>query len=313
MVFASRRDFLLQSAAAAAVGTVGAQTGLSAQAGPNAPAMAIAQWKGPKAPTAQEIDRIAEQLTIKAIEAIGGISRFVRRGDVVWVKPNIAWIQPPEMAANTNPAVVATIVRLCFEAGAKQVKVGDNPVDVVDQAYERSGIPAAVRPLGAQVVIMDRSRFRRVDIKGERLKSIPIYPEVLDADLVINVPIAKHHSLATITVAMKNFMGVVEERRTFHQAIGETLTDLTRFLQPKISVVDAVRVLVARGPRGGRLEDVRMPLAIAAGTDIVALDAWAAEILGRKPEEISSVVCGHKAGLGTMDYRSLKPVEIAVA
>ncbi len=310
MVFASRREFLLQAGAAAAAGGSGA---LGAQMAGSAPAMAIARWAGPQELPAEEIDKVAEQLTLKALEAVGGISRFVRRGDVVWVKPNIAWIQPPEMAANTNPAVVATIVRLCFEAGAKVVKVGDNPVDVVDQAYERSGIAAAARKVGAQVVIMDRARFRRVDIKGERLQSIPIYPEVLDADVVINVPIAKHHGLATITVAMKNFMGVVEERRTFHQAIGETLTDLNRFLQPNISVVDAVRVLVARGPRGGRLEDVRMPLAVAAGTDVVALDAWAAEVLGRKPEEISSVVCGHKAGLGTMNYQSLNPVEIAVS
>lgn len=310
MMLGSRREFLVQAGAMTAACGGAA---LAAQAAASQPAMAIAQWTGPKDLPASEIDKIAEQLTIKALEGVGGIGRFVRRGDVVWVKPNIAWIQPPEMAANTNPQVVATIVRLCFEAGAKQVKVGDNPVDVVDQAYERSGIAAAARRAGAQVVIMDRARFRRVDIKGEVLKSIPIYPEILEADLVINVPIAKHHGLATITVAMKNFMGVVEERRTFHQAIGETLTDLNRFLQPKICVVDAVRVLVARGPRGGRLEDVRMPLAVAAGTDVVALDAWAAEILGWKPEQISSVVCGHKAGLGTMDYRSLKPVEIAVA
>jgi uncharacterized protein (DUF362 family) len=306
-----RREFLAQTGALTAAlsgGIVGYAQGTAAPA-----TMAIAKWSGSGEPSREEVNRIAEQLTVKAIEGVGGISRFVKRGDVVWVKPNIAWIQPPEMAANTNPQVVATIVRLCLDAGAKVVKVGDNPVDVPEHAYERSGIPAAVRPLGAQVVMMDRSRFRRVDIGGQRLKSIPIYPEVLEADLIINVPVAKHHGLATITVAMKNFMGIVEERRTFHQAIGETLTDLCLFLKPKICVVDAVRVLIDRGPRGGRLEDVRMPLAVAAGTDIVALDAWAAEVLGRKPEQISSVVCGHKAGLGNMNYRELKPVEIAVA
>jgi uncharacterized protein (DUF362 family) len=311
MVKWSRREFLVESGAAAVACTSG--MGMVAQAAQSSPAMAIAKWGGDQPGSSEEIDRIAEQLTVKAIESIGGIGRFVRRGDVVWVKPNIAWIQPPEMAANTNPQVVATIVRLCFEAGAKRVKVGDNPVDIAQQTYEISKIAAAVRPLGADVVFMDRSRFRRVAINGEVLKQIPIYPEILEADVVINVPIAKHHGLATITVAMKNFMGVVEERRTFHQAIGQTLTDLCRFLKPKISIVDAVRVLVARGPRGGRLEDVRIPLAVAAGTDIVALDAWAAEVLGRNPDDISSVVCGHKAGLGTKDYRSLNPVEVSVA
>jgi uncharacterized protein (DUF362 family) len=311
MLKSSRREFLVEASAVAAACTVGGS--LAGQAERSAAAMAVAKWGGDQPSSSDEIERVAEQLTVKAVEGIGGIGKFVRRGDVVWVKPNIAWIQPPEMAANTNPKVVATIVRLCFEAGAKRVKVGDNPVDIAQQTYEISKIAAAVRPLGADVVFMDRSRFRRVGIKGEVLKEIPIYPEILEADLVINVPIAKHHGLATITVAMKNFMGVVEERRTFHQAIGPTLTDLCLFLKPKLTVVDAVRVLVARGPRGGRLEDVRTPLAVAAGTDVVALDAWAAELLGRNPDEISSVVCGDKAGLGTKDYRSLNPVEISLA
>jgi len=289
----------------AALGVIQPQSGM--------PKLAIAKWAGPKELDAAAIQQAAVKLTEKAVEALGGLQRFVRKGDVVWVKPNIAWDRTPELAANTNPDVVATIVRLCFEAGAKRVKVGDNPCDIAVNSYERSGIAAAVRPLGAEVVFLDRSRFKTVNIKGEFVKTVPLYPEILECDLLINVPIAKHHGLSVATLCMKNYMGVMEERRTFHQAIAECLTDLTRFLQPRICILDAVRMLVARGPRGGNPQDVRLGLAVAAGTDLVALDAWGAEMLGRKPEEVPSIVKGHQSGLGTMNYRSLNPLELTVA
>jgi len=252
-------------------------------------------------------------LTEKAIEGMGGLKRFVGKGDVVWVKPNIGWDRTPELAANTNPDVVVTVVRLCFDAGAKTVKVGDNPCDLPDKTYVSSGIPAAVKAVGAEVIMLDRSRFRDTAIGGERVKSIPIYPEILDCDLVINVPIAKHHGLANATLCMKNYMGVIESRNVFHQAIGECVVDLTRFMKPRITILDAVRVLTGHGPKGGNPADVQMKMTVAAGVDTVALDALGAELLGRKPTEIDSIVRGQRAGLGTMNYRSLALREIAVS
>jgi len=309
----SRRDFMVGSAAGAlalGAGPLAAGALFGAQAKPAD--MAIARWKGPKDLEAADLKKAAVQLTEKAIAAMGGLGRFVKKGDVVWVKPNIGWDKKPETAANTNPDVVATIVRLCFEAGAKTVKVGDNPVQQAVKTYESSGIPAAVRELGAEVVFLDRNRFRDTAVKGDSLKSIPIYPDILECDLVINVPVAKHHRLTEVTLCMKNYLGVIEKRQIIHQNFGPTMADLTRFMKPRICILDAVRVLPKNGPSGGNLADVEFAGTVAAGVDIVALDALGAELLGRKPAEMKTIVAGEKAGLGKIDYRSLALSEIAV-
>lgn len=271
--------------------------------------MAIARWTGPLT----DMAKMAARLTEEALAGIGGMGRFVSRGDVVWVKPNIAWDRTPELAGNTNPDVVAAIVRMCFDAGAKTVKVGDYPVDIAARTYAASGISAAVKPLGAEVVFVDPSRFRMTNIGGERVKSAPVYPEMLEVDLLINVAIAKHHGLAEATLCMKNYMGVIDNRRTFHQALPECLTDLTRFMKPRLCVLDGIRVLTAHGPRGGNPEDVQVKNTVAAGVDIVALDAFGAELLGRRPQQIGSIVKGAEAGLGKIDYRALALRELSVS
>ena len=314
----SRRDFVLRSAAGMLA--LGADNffaeGLFAgepRAAQKPADMTIASWTGAKDLDAKAIKQVAVKLTEKAIEGMGGLKRFVGKGDVVWVKPNIGWDRPPELAANTNPEVVATIVRLCFDAGAKTVKVGDNPCNIPAKTYHNSGIAAAVRPLGAKVVFLDRKRFRKTAIRGEKLKSLLLYPEILDCDLVINVPIVKHHSIPGATLCMKNYMGVMDKRSPFHQALPVCLADLTRFMKPRICILDAVRILTAHGPMGGNPADVKLKTTVAAGVDIVALDAFGAELLGRKPKDIGTIVKGQQAGLGKMDYRSLALREIAVS
>jgi len=309
----SRRDFLVHSAAG--LMALGSSSLLSkaAQSAETPADMAIARWAGAKALGAEEFQKVAVSLTEKSIEALGGMKRFLGKGAVVWIKPNIGWDRTPELAANTNPDVVATLIRLCFDAGAKKVIVGDNPCDLPPKAYEASGIPAAAKKLGAEVLLLDRTRFKEIDIKGERIKSIPIFPGIIESDLVINVPIAKHHRLSNATLCMKNYMGVVENRKLFHQDIPECLADITRFMKPRITVLDAMRVLVDHGPKGGDPADVKVKTTVAAGVDIVALDAFGAELLGKKPTDVASVVKGQQAGLGKMDYRSLALRELSVS
>ncbi|MGD0898549.1 MAG: DUF362 domain-containing protein [Thermoguttaceae bacterium] len=308
----TRRDFLVHSAAAAGAMALGAQ-GRFARAAEKTTEMAIARWAGAAGPEAAAAERIAASLTEKAIEGLGGMARFVKRGDVVWVKPNIGWDRTPEQAANTNPAVVAALVRMCFDAGAKVVKVGDNTCNAAAKCYHASGIAAAAKELGAQVLFMDRSRVREVAIKGERVKTLPMFPEMLECDLLINVPVVKHHVIAGVTLCMKNYMGVIEKRNTFHQAMGDCLADLTRFMKPRLCVLDAVRILKAHGPQGGNPADVEIKNTVAAGVDIVALDALGAELMGKKPADFSSIVKGQAAGLGKIDYRSLALKELAVS
>ena len=308
----SRRDFLVSSAA----GALALPAGMLLAAPMGKPVdMTIARWAGRKDLNNAQIDQAAGKMVEKAIEALGGMKRFVKRGDVVWIKPNIGWDRTPEQAANTNPQIVAALVRLALDAGAKTVKVGDNPCHPAGKTYENSGIAAAARAAGAKVVFLDKTRFRTAAIHGEKIREIPVYPEIMDCDLVINAPLIKHHVLAILTMCMKNYMGVVESRQTFHQDLPVCISDITRYMkaQSRLHLLEGVRILTGHGPTGGNLADVQVKMTLAAGTDIVALDAWGAELIGKKPDQIGSVVHGQKVGLGKLDYRSLALREIAVS
>ncbi len=272
--------------------------------------MAIARWKS--APDAA-MPEVAAKLTQQAIEALGGMKRFVKAGNVVWIKPNIGWDRTPEQAANTNPDLVKALVKMCFEAGAKKVKVGDNPCHDAAKSYANSGIEQAVKDAGGEVIFLDKNRFKEMEIGGAVLKSIPVYPEIVESDLVISCPITKHHMSTTVTLCMKNYMGVIENRRKFHQDLPGCIRDMTAFMKPRLSLLDATRILTDHGPTGGDLADVKRMNIVAAGTDIVALDAFGAELLGHKPGDIGTVLAGHEAKLGTMNYKDLVLKELEVA
>jgi len=252
-------------------------------------------------------------ITRAAVDALGGIKRFVSRGDIVVVKPNMAWDRLPEQAANTNPEVVSEVVKLCFEAGAKKVKVFDRPVNDPRRSYIQSGIADAVRALGADVDHMDNRKFRDISIKGQALTSWPLYTEIFEADKLINIPIAKHHGLAKITMAMKNWMGVMGgSRNTIHQRLDESLADLALVIKPVLTVLDAVRILTANGPQGGSLNDVRRLDTVIAGVDQVAVDAYGATLFGMKGSDLGYVRIADKMGLGTMNISKLKIKKIAI-
>jgi len=243
-----------------------------------------------------------EKITRAAIDALGGMSRFVSRGDIVVVKPNMAWDRPPELAANSNPEVVATVVRMCLEAGARKVTVFDRPVNDARRCYVQSGIADAVRPLGVDVPYMDERKFRDMSINGEVLKSWPIYTEAVEADKVINVPIAKHHGLAKLTMSMKNWMGVMGgSRNKIHQKLDDSLLDLARFIRPDLTVLDAVRILLDNGPQGGDIADVKKTDTVIAGMDQVAIDAYGATLFGMSGKDLGYVRKGHESGFGSMD------------
>jgi uncharacterized protein (DUF362 family) len=307
----TRRDFLKTSALVGG-GLMAADFSAlvrSALAAESMPAMSIARWDE-AALAGADLAKAAVGLTEAAIASLGGMERFVNKGDTVWVKPNIGWNRRPELAANTNPEVVGTLVRLCKEAGAKTVKVGDHPCHPARQAYRNSGITEAAEAAGAKMVYLDSKRFKDMSLGGVYLDKWPIYLEVAEADLVINVPILKHHGLTKCSMAMKNYMGVIGGNRSaWHQNMEDCVADITQFMKPKITVLDAVRVLTAHGPQGGDPEDVEVRGLVAASTDIVALDALGASLLGHKPEEIGYVAAAAQRGLGTLDYSSLNPVE----
>ncbi len=247
-----------------------------------------------------------EHLVKAAIDAMGGINKFISRGDIVVVKPNIGWDRTPEQAGCTNPEVVAAVVKLCFEAGAKKVKVFDRPVNDPRRCYVQSGIAPAASALGASVDYVDERKFRDMAIGGEALKSWPLYTELFEADKVINVPIAKHHGLAKLTLSMKNWMGMMGGlRRQIHQRLDESLVDLSMKIKPALTILDAVRILTANGPQGGSLADVKKLDTVIVGFDPVAVDSYGATLFGMKGSDLGYVALGHRRGLGQMDLNKL--------
>ena len=248
-----------------------------------------------------------------ALEALGGIKRFVARGDVVILKPNIGWDRTPEFAANTNPEIVASIAKLCFEAGAKKVKVFDRPVVDPRRSYKQSGIADAVRAVGAEAEFMDDRRFKDMALSGHALKSWPLYQDIFEADKVINIPVAKHHNLTGLTLGIKNWMGIMGgSRGKIHSNIDESLVDVSLKIKPALTILDAVRVLTANGPSGGNLRDVKKLDTVIIGTDPVAVDAYGASLFGRKGDEIGYISAAHKAGLGTMDLSKIRLKKISL-
>jgi uncharacterized protein (DUF362 family) len=247
----------------------------------------------------------------RAIEALGGISAFVRRGDKVAIKPNVGWNRLPEQAANTNPDVVAQIVRMVLAAGAARVWVTDYPVNTAERCFERSGIAQAARAAGATVVMPDANAFRAVEVGGRFMRVADVLYPIIDADRVINVPLVKQHGLSSATISMKNWYGVIGGHRVrLHQDIHRAIVELAAMVKPTLTVMDATRILLANGPSGGSLADVKRIDTIAVSTDEVALDAFGVTLLGLKAADVPFVGEAEKAGLGKADYKSLKLVEV---
>jgi uncharacterized protein (DUF362 family) len=264
-------------------------------ADPQFPQMVVVQNGEPRA------------LVQKALEDLGGMRRFISRQDVVVLKPNIAWDRTPEQAANTNPELVAEVVRQCWQAGAKRVIVTDVSCNEPRRCFQRSGIMAAARAAGAEVILPNPDLFREVEMGGVALKTWPVFTPFLDADKVINLPIAKHHGLTGATLGMKNWYGILGgERNRLHQQIHQSLVDLANFMLPTLTVMDCYRVLLRNGPTGGNLEDVAVKKTLVAGTDPVAIDAYVAKAYwDLDPEHLPYLNMAQARGLGTVDFASL--------
>lgn len=252
-------------------------------------------------------------ITQAAIEALGGMSTFVSPGYDVIVKPNICTdYHTYEYASTTNPTVVATLVTMCLEAGAKRVRVMDYPFGgTAKSAYAISGIQDAVEAAGGEMHVMSRPKYTTVDIpQGRDITSVEIYPDILEADLLINVPIAKTHDATRLTLGAKNLMGVILDRGMMHFNLKQRIADLSSLVHPTLTVIDAVRILTAHGPTGGDLRDVKQMDTVIASRDIVAADAYATTLFGLTGADIGYIKASADMGLGTMDLAGIDIREI---
>ncbi len=302
----TRREALLRlSSTAAAAAAVGAGVVVfHDRRTVSAAAAAIPDWRVPpggQGPAAAARGADPGGNVRRAVAALGGMERFVRPGESVLVKPNVGWDRIPEQAADTDPAVVAELVRLCRAAGARRVVVADISCNDPRRCFASSGILAAAGAAGA--VVLDARQLRLVPAALSGLaEGIEVVEELLRADRVINVPVVKHHSLSRVTLGMKNWFGVLGAgRNRLHQDIDLAVAELGAAFRPTLTVVDATRVLTANGPVGGSLADVRAVGAVLAGTDPVLADAWGAALLGHRPDALGFIAQAEQRGLGRAD------------
>jgi uncharacterized protein (DUF362 family) len=245
----------------------------------------------------------------KAMEALGGMSAYVKKGQTVLVKPNIGWDVVPERAGNTNPKLVKRVIQQCLQAGAKQVYVFDNTCDKWDLCYANSGIEQAVKDAGGTLVPGNTENYyQEVQIpEGKKLKSAKVHELVLESDVFINMPVLKSHSGAKLTICMKNLMGIVWDRGYWHRNdLNQCIADYSTYAKkPTLNIVDAYRVMMKNGPRGVSEADVSLMKSLIISPDMVAADAAATKVFGISPEDVPYIGIADSMGVGSMNLDNL--------
>ncbi len=246
-------------------------------------------------------------LVEKALGPLGGIKAFVKPGMKVAVKPNASFDRKPEQGSNTHPQILTSVVKLCLDAGAKEVTVFDRTLHEERRSYVNSGLAPAVDAINderAQMVHVDDRKFVKVDMgKGIVLRSWEFYKPALDADAYINVPVAKHHGQAGLSLGLKNILGIIGGNRgKVHWNLDQGIADLNTVKTPTLTIIDATRILLRNGPSGGNLDDVKTTNTVIASADTVAADAYATKhLFKREPEEIEHIGKASNLGIGQMD------------
>ena len=250
----------------------------------------------------------------RGIKSIGGIGRFVKRGQKVLLKPNISWDSPPDGAANTSPGLVAAVVKHCLAAGAAKVVIMDHSIEYWKNSLQNSGVHAAATGAGAIYAPSENEgHYQNVAVNGLRLKEAMIHEAVLECDVLISVPVLKHHGGAGVSIAAKNLMGCVWNRRSYHSnGLQSCIADFLLARKPGLSIVDANRVITKNGPRGGSPSDIVKMNSLLISQDIVAVDTAASMMLGRKPGEIEHIRLAAEAGFGRMDLSQLNIERIKI-
>ena len=257
-----------------------------------------------------------DELVRTALDAIGGMKRFVFAGADVIIKPNICVdFRTYEWGATSNPWVVGALVKLAFEAGAARVRVMDQTWKRnMTKSYQKSGIQEQVEANGGEMEWMPLEKFVETPAPlGVELTSFKIYEAILNTDVFINVPVAKHHMNAKLTLAMKNLMGVIGDRPVIHDNFEQRIADLASAITPTLNVMDAVRVMKKNGPMGFFKRDTHKMDTVIVSTDMVALDAYTTRLFDMRPEDLDYVVRAAEMGLGRMDLENLRIEEIDLA
>jgi uncharacterized protein (DUF362 family) len=297
----TRRQFLKTSAAGIALGLVGS------------PSFLVAKEEYDLAVISGE----PVAATRKALEAIGGISRFVKKGQPVVLKPNMSFARTPDFSATTHPLVVATVAQACLEAGAQQVLVLDHTLQRAELCLERTGIRDTCKNIsGVHVLaLQERKFFREIKIpQGKVLERVEVMKEIVDGQVLINIPVAKSHSATGVSLGLKGLMGMIWDRESFHSQynINQAIADLATVIKPQLTILDATRALASGGPGGPG--EVKKPNLIIAGIDPVAVDSYGVSIVpwygqNFKGRQVEHLLASHQRGLGKIDIDQLKVIK----
>jgi uncharacterized protein (DUF362 family) len=317
----TRRQFVTRAVkAGASIAAAAAIAGLSLdKKGPSAqayndmvtlPDFSIPRQDGKIISIVKGPDRI--KTVNKAIDLLGGIERFIKPGDTVVIKPNVAFATVAALGATANPQLIAEVVRLCFARGrARRVIVTDNPINNPSSCFAISGIAKAVSDAGGAIFLPKDNSFRFGSLNGrQEIKSCTVLYEPLQkADKLIGIAPVKDHSRAIASMSMKNWYGLLGGRRNvFHQDINTIISELAIFVKPTLVILDGTEVMMTNGPTGGSFSDLKRTDTVIAATDQVAADSFGCTLLNLKPENLPYLTKAQAGGAGTADYMSLKPL-----
>ncbi|MHC4641296.1 MAG: DUF362 domain-containing protein [Planctomycetota bacterium] len=252
-----------------------------------------------------------KQTVDKAIELLGGIGRFVKKGETIAIKPNVAFASPPMLGATAQPELVAQVVTLCLKAGAAQVIVTDNPINDPASCFTLSGVGKAASQAGAKVILPREYHFRHTTLEGGKLiKNWPLFFKPFEnVDKLIGITPLKHHARAGASMTMKNFYGLLGGRRNiFHQDINTIIAELAMMVKPTLVILDGTEVMMTNGPTGGSVSDLKRANTLIASCDMVAADSFGCSLLDLKPADLPYLAKAQAAGAGTTDLEALKPV-----
>ena len=282
-------------------------------------------WYGSLAHAAGESDLVIakngspSQLLQAAMAPMGGMGRFVKKGQRVVIKANIAWARTAEQACTNNPELLSALIKMCYEAGAKRVAVWDHTCDNYQFTFSRSGLKETAQKAGADIFSgHGHNVYKQIEVpKGKKLKTVEVLRDVLETDVFINFPLPKHHFATELTLGLKNLMGIVWDMEQFHKIdLHQCIADINTVRKPDLVVADAIRILTTNGPKGpGKTEDIGE---VIASTDIVAVDAYCATFFKHpktgkpfKPEEIKFVKNAYDLGLGQIDLSKVRVKKVS--
>lgn len=277
------------------------------QSGLCLPALSLVQGVQPSNPEANPVIAVngesPAEITKAAVQALGGMGKFVSKGSVVMVKPNLAFPQNPKVAATTNPEVVYAVIEMVQEAGAAKVIIMDNPVGHWEGPYKRCGMQEVAAATGAELRPPEMKRLVSHDFKGGGMRGWRIFKDFLEVDVFINVPILKSHSATDLTIGMKNLMGIIDNREMFHgRDIGMKIAELAYGFPPHLNIVDACRVIASGGPISGNIVE---PKTVIVSTNILEADVVAAAMLNRSRRSIPYFDPAAKRGMGQTDIKKI--------